>query len=160
MSRTTAGTEIFFVDPDTNDLIEVECVTDFTISMPAKTQLQSTCLSNKRTHTYLAGLGTPSAPSTTVWYDPDSPSHRRLRALQDAGTILRFAVGYSNGDAIPDVDPDTGEFDFTSAVADRSFDEYEGFISNFEITGSVDSLYTASISIQQSGSVIPHHKTL
>lgn len=160
MARQTAGSTIFFIDPDTLDLLEVDCVTDFTLSAPAKTQLQSTCISEKTSHTYLAGLGTPAAHSATVWYDPDSPSHRRIRALQESGTVLNWAVGYSNGTTIPDVDPSTGEFDFTTAKAGRSFDEFEGYIASFELTAAVDALYTAALTFQQSGSIIPHHKTL
>lgn len=160
MARSTAGHQIYFLDPDLLEIIEVDCVTDFTMDMAAKTQLQTTCLSQKNDHTYTSGLGTPSAPTYNIYYDPDSASHRRLRALQAAGTPVKWALAYSNGTAAPDVDVSTEDFDFTAAIADRSFDEYEGYISAFGISGAVDALYTASITVQQSGSVIPHHKTL
>ncbi|WP_420917336.1 phage tail tube protein [Pseudomonas mosselii] len=109
MSILTQGTQVFALMPPTSGtgpftVVEVECATAFNPGGAPKEQIEDTCLSSNE-RTYKPGLRTPGQASLTINADPNSVSHIRLHQLSEANgdTTLKWAVGWSDGTAVPTV---------------------------------------------------------
>lgn len=153
MALKTQGTDLYFIDPDTGELMDVGCVTEISGIDTTIEQIETTCL-QENTRTYVAGLATPGAASFTINTDTSNPVHIRLHQLKTAGTVLQWAIGWSDGVAPPTVttvSPDVFEFTLPST---RSWITFEGFMNAFPFSFALNAVVTSAIGIQVSGEPI------
>lgn len=146
MAIETQGTELYVIDPDTETLITVGCVTSIDGIDTTNEQIETTCLESPA-RTYLAGLATPGQASFGINVDTSDASHVRLHQLKVAGTTLLWALGWADGTAAAVVDSG-GTFDLATS---RSWILFNGFMTNFPFTFEQNSVVQSSVSIQISG---------
>lgn len=147
----TAGTELYFLDPDDCSVVQVGCPTSITGLDSTIDQLETTCLESTA-RTYEAGLATPGTASFTLNLDPQDPSHIRLLELKAAGTSLKWVIGFPDAigtDPAATTDSD-GECVF-DLPANRTWLEFEGFVNSYAFDFSLNALITATVGIQVSG---------
>lgn len=147
----SAGTELYFLDPEDCSVVQVGCPTSITGLDSTIEQLETTCLESTA-RTYEAGLATPGTATFTLSLNPQDPSHIRLLELKTAGTSLRWVIGFPDAigtDPTGTTDSD-GECAF-SLPASRTWLEFEGFVNSYAFDFSLNALITATVGIQVSG---------
>lgn len=144
MAVKTQGTELYFLDPDNGEIVEVGCVTTITGLTAARDQIETTCL-DSAARTYEAGMATPGAASFTINADPSDPSHVRLHELYVAGTKVDWALGWSDGTAAP-----TADSSGIDAPATRSWMLFNGYVSDFPFDFALNAVVTSNLSVQVS----------
>lgn len=154
MAKLTQGTQIYFIDPDTDTLTEVQCVTTFNPGGAPADQIETTCLTSTD-KTYLPGLRTPGQASMEINVDPTYASHVRLQALANSSTTpFKWAVAWSDGTTAPTVDS-SGEFDLSlDSNGDselRSFTLFDAYVSDFPFDFSTNSVVKTAVTLQRSG---------
>ena len=147
----TAGTELFFLDPDDCSVVQVGCPTSITGLDSTIDQLETTCLEDTA-RTYEAGLATPGTASFTLNLDPQDDSHRRLLELKSSGELLRWVIGFPDGVG---TDP-TGAVGSDAECAfnlptTRTWLEFDGFVNSYAFDFSLNASITATVGIQVSG---------
>lgn len=158
MSVRTQGTDLFVVDPDTDTVLDVGCVTSIDGIDSARDQIETTCL-NSADREYEAGLGTPGTATFGINTDPSNPVHVRLLALKQAGTTLKWAIGWGDGPRNPDGTitlPPTGvdsDGDFVLPTG-RSWLTFQGYLSSFPFSFALNAVVTSTIGIQISGTQV------
>lgn len=157
MSLNVQGSNLWFVDPDTDEVIEVGCVTTLSGLTASRDQLDVTCMSDEARR-FEAGLLTPGAATFSINFDPSDPSHVRMHELYRAGTTLKWALGLSDGTSIgfplpTGVDSD-GDFILPTT---RSWIVFDGYISDFPFDFAIGAKVASNLSIQVSDfpSLIP-----
>lgn len=145
MAVKTQGTELYFLDPDSDVVTKVGCVTTLTGLTAARDQIETTCL-DSTARTYEAGMATPGNAQFTINADPDDPSHIRLHELYVEGTTLHFALGWSDGTGVTPTGDSTG-FILPST---RSWITFDGFVSDFPFDFALNTVVTSNLSIQVS----------
>jgi len=156
MAKLTKGTQIFFIDPELDSngdsngpaVISVQCATAFSPGGNPADQIETTCLEDFD-RSYQPGLRTPGQASLTINADPENDSHVRMHQLSEENPqpVLKWAVGWSDGTAAPDVDS-AGDFVLPDS---RTWFVFEGYISDFPFDFSQNAVVTSNISIQRSG---------
>lgn len=151
MSIFAQGSELYFVDPDTREVVKVQCPTGFTPGGAPADQLEDTCIDDT-TKTYKKGLRTPGSATINLLADPKYASHLRLYELYiqdtDVNTDIEFAIGWSDGKGIaPTVDSD-GQFVFPTT---RTWLPFAGYISDFPFDFQANTLVSSAVTVQQSG---------
>ena len=144
MAIRTQGSELYFIDPDTFDVVEVGCVTTLTGLTAARDQIETTCL-DSLARTYEAGMATPGAAQFTIQFDPSDASHVRLHQLYVAGTTLDWALGLADGTAAPTSDSSA----FTTPTT-RTWILFSGFVSDYPFDVALNAVVTNNISVQVS----------
>jgi hypothetical protein len=156
MALKTARTSLYYIDPEFNSagpgIVTVGCATSITGIGASRDQLEETCLEDTARR-YQAGLGTPGTKQFTINFDPSDASHVRLYSLWKAGTVVKWALGLSDGPAAPAslVAPtysDTAD-DFVLPTT-RSFITYEGYVTDVPLDLALNAFVTANISVQVS----------
>ncbi|KAF0804931.1 prophage LambdaSo, major tail protein V [Alcanivorax xiamenensis] len=155
MSVKTQGTELYVIDPDTDEVLNVGCITSIDgIDTPVD-QIETTCL-NELARTYVAGLASPGTATFAINTDLSDSVHVRLHELKRAGVTLSWAIGWSDGtgtDPASFVDSN-GESEF-DLPATRSWLIFQGYMSGFSFAFAQNAVVTSSVGIQISGDVIP-----
>lgn len=148
MSKLTQGTQIYFIDPDDQSVVVVECATAFNPGGSPADQIEDTCLESQA-RTYKRGLRTPGQATLTINADPDNASHVRLFELSesDDDVDVKFAVGWSDGSDAPEADSD-GDWDLPDT---RSWFTFEGYVADFPFDFQLNSVVTTQVAIQRSG---------
>lgn len=151
MSIFAQGSELYFVDPDTKEVVKVQCPTGFTPGGAPADQLEDTCIDDT-TKTYKKGLRTPGSATINLLADPKYTSHLRLYELymldSDENTDIEFVIGWSDGRGVaPTVDSD-GQFVFPTT---RSWLPFAGYISDFPFDFQANTLVSSAVTVQQSG---------
>ena len=144
MAIKTQGTELYFLDPEDNSVVEVGCITNLTGLTAARDQIETTCL-DSAARTYEAGLPTPGTASFTINADPQDPSHIRLHELYVAGTTLDWAVGWSDGTALP-----TADSSGLAGPTTRSWIFFNGYVSDFPFDFALNAVVQSNVSVQVS----------
>lgn len=143
MAVKTAGTNVFFLDPDTGEVVEVDCVTSVTGITADRSQLDNTCLSSQSMQ-YLPGMTDPGQASIAMNFDPSQPSHIRLHELYRAGTVVEWAVGWADGTGVPTA----GTSDDFELPTTRSWLYFPGYVSTVPFDFAVNSLVSSSVTVQ------------
>lgn len=86
MSVLTQGTKVYFIDPDSLEVVAVQCATAFNPGGQPADQIEDTCLEELVARTYKRGLRTPGQASLTINADPQYASHVRLHELSEEST--------------------------------------------------------------------------
>jgi len=154
MSLDTQGTKLYFIDPDTFALTTVGCPTGITGFSAPRDEREVTCLEDLA-RSYEAGMITPGTISVALNFDPADASHVRLHELYNAGTSFDWGIGLSDGTSDPTVDSDN-EFDFPT---DRSFLEFNGYISDFPFEFALAANVVSTMAIKMSGAPVLAEKT-
>jgi len=144
MARKTQGSELFFIDPDTFAVTKVGCVTTLSGLTAARDQIETTCL-DSAARTYEAGMATPGQAQFTINFDPADASHVRLHELYVEGITLDFALGWSDGTALP-----TSDSTAFTAPTSRSWILFTGFISDLPFDFALNTVVTSNVAIQVS----------
>lgn len=157
MSIKTQGTKLFFIDPDTDAVMGVDCMTSFNPGGAPADQLEDTCMEDTSgTRTYKPGLRTPGQGSLQINADPANPSHMRLFELSQGDVQnLHWALGWSDGTAVPMVDSDGGFV----LPATRTWYTFDGYVADFPFDFALNALVTSTVSIQRSGAGVWVKKT-
>lgn len=146
----TQGTDLFAIDPDTGTLIDVGCITSISGIDTSIEQVETTCL-NDTARSYIAGLGTPGTATFGIQTDPQDQNHIRLLELKNAGTTLKWAIGWSDGTAAPTVGADSGGDDEFVLPPTRSWLTFEGYMNSFPFEFALNSVVASNVGIQVSG---------
>jgi hypothetical protein len=148
MSKLTQGTQIYFVDPDTGDVVTVQCATTFTPGGAPADQIEDTCLESFD-RTYQPGLRTPGQASIGLNADPENASHTRMHELSETNPppVLNWAVGWSDGTAAPTADS-SGDFVLPET---RTWFTFQGYISDFPFDFQQNAVVTSTVTVQRSG---------
>lgn len=146
MSKKAQGTRLWFIDPDDDSIVEIDCVLNIDGPNNTVEQIETTCLADEF-RTYVAGIGTPGQLSFSINTDPSNASHVRLHALYKAKTSLSFAIGWSDGTDAPTFETD-GVFELP---ATRSWITFEGFVTNFPFSFAQNAVVNSQLTVQISG---------
>lgn len=148
MSIKTQGTKLYFIDPDTDEVLAVDCMTSFNPGGAPADQLEDTCMEDTSgTRTYKPGLRTPGQAALQINADPANDSHIRLFELSQGDVVnLDWALGWSDGTAAPTAD--SGGFDLPPT---RTWYTFQGYIADFPFDFALNALVTSAVSIQRSG---------
>jgi len=160
MAKKTQGTELYFIDPATDEVMKVGCVTSVTGLTAARDQIETTCLEDQA-RSYEAGLATPGQAQFGINFDPEDESHVRLHELYVEGVNVPFALGWSDGTGIaPTVTAPVGDepAEFT-LPATRSWITFDGFISDLPFDFSQNAVVASTVSVQVSGFPVLTPKT-
>ncbi|WP_273823021.1 phage tail tube protein [Pseudomonas asplenii] len=101
MTIKTQGTDLYAIDPQNNTILAVGCFTSLDGIDTSIAQIDVTCM-NSTAREYEAGLAEPGSASFGLNIDPQNAAHLRLHQLKTAGTKLRWAVGWSDGQVTND----------------------------------------------------------
>lgn len=154
-ARPTQGTHLFYIDPDTDAVVRVVCVTSMDGLTQPIDQVETTCLEDAE-RTYIPGLGTPGNMTFGINFDPQDASHLRLHQLYvTKARDIRFAIGFEGSTAAPTVGTDD-DFDFPTG---RDFISFLGYFSDFPFSFALNSVVSSTIGVQVSGSVTIHPAT-
>jgi len=145
MAKKTQGTEMWFIDPSGDVVTKIGCVTNISGLTAARDQIETTCLEDQA-RSYEAGLATPGAAQFGINFDPSDASHVRLHALYVAGTVLEFAIGWSDGIVAP-----TNDSSLWTLGATRSWITFGGFISDCPFDFAQNAVVASTVSVQVSG---------
>lgn len=147
----TAGTELYFLDPDDCSVVQVGCPTSITGLDSTIDQLETTCLESTA-RTYEAGLATPGTATFTLNLNPQDASHIRLQEMKTAGVSTRWVIGFPDaiGTAPTGAVDSDGECAFV-LPPNRTWLEFEGFVNSYACDFSLNALITATVGIQVSG---------
>lgn len=151
----TQGTDLYAIDPDDGTILDVGCITSISGVDTSIEQVETTCL-NDDTRSYIAGLGTPGTATFGIQTDPQDPVHVRLLELKNAGTMLQWAIGWSDGEDAPTVDALDDDFDLP---ATRSWLTFEGYMNSYPFEFELNAVVTSNIGIQVSGDPVLVPKT-
>ena len=146
MSIKVQKSNLYFIDPYDNSVVDVECYTNFSgLSNPAS-EIDVTCIADDARQ-WVSGLKEPG--SVTFGLNPDdrNDSHIRLKQLEDSGEVLNWALAALEGSAPPTADSD-GEFVLPS---DRVWWLFSGYVQDFPLEGNMNDVYRSTVTIRQSG---------
>lgn len=144
------GSRLFYIHPDTNQVINAGCVTAVDPVDPgAPTQRDVTCLSDSARR-FKAGLKSPGSASIPFYFEPTSTGHITLLELYKENRTIQWLVALSDSTATPSADSD-GDWDLQGF--DGSALMFQGYISAFPFSLAQDSELTVNASIQVSGEV-------
>jgi len=148
----TQFTDLYFLDPDSQEVIEVGCVTSLTGLTAARDQIETTCL-NSPGRTYEAGMATPGTASFTVNFDPSDSSHTRLHELYRDGVKVDWALGWGDYDLPrgpglgPEPTVNSGGMDVPDT---RTWILFNGYVSDLPFDFALNTVVTSNISVQVS----------
>jgi len=147
MAKLTQGTQIYFIDPADDSVVEVTGVTTFNPGGAPADQIETTNLIST-VKTFMRGLRTPGQASMEINADPTNAAHLRLHELANDDTVeyLEWAIGWSDGTA--DADGDSTGFDLPTS---RTWLRFNGYVADFPFDHSTNSIVKSTISIQRTG---------
>lgn len=156
MSTLTQGSQLFCIDPDTQQVLRIGGITAFNPGSSPADQIEDTPLEERNARSYKKGLRTPSAASASINADPTVPAHVRLYefANEDADRNVQWALGWSDGDAIPAVTTGVATIQVTdggSGYSNPTVSLSGGEGSGAQATAVVNGGVITAITITESG---------
>ena len=150
MSIKTQGSKLYCIDPETHEVLGVQCMTQFNPGGAPADQLEDTCMEDTSgTRTYKPGLRTPGQASVDIKPDPANASHVRMFELSQGDVKnLDWALGWSDGDEDP-----TADSNGFNLPATRTWLTFNGYIADFPFNFALNTLVEGTISIQRSGAL-------
>ena len=150
----TQGSDLYFIDPATDTAVLVDCITSLEGLTAPREQIETTCLADSA-RTFVAGLENSGTASFGINFDPSSASHLRLLELKQAGTVIDWALGLSDGVAVPTVDT-AGDFVYPTT---RSYITFSGYVSDVPFNLALNAVVQSTVAIQTSGPILLVRKT-
>lgn len=146
----SAGTTLWFLDPDDCSVVQVGCPTSISGLDSTVDQIETTCLESTA-RTYEAGLATPGTATFTLSLNPQDESHVRLLELKQAGTLVKWAILFPESQTAPTGETDSdGECQFV-LPSDRTAVTFDGFVNSYAFDFSLNAVITATVGVQVSG---------
>jgi hypothetical protein len=148
MSKLSQGTQVYFLDPDSDTVVKVEAVTAFTPGGAPADQIEDIDL-EATIRKYKKGLRTPGQAALTVNADPELASHIRLYELsvEDDDRDIQWAIGWSDG---VDVPPTVTASNLVLPTT-RTWYNFDGYVSDFPFDFASNALVSTAATIQRSG---------
>lgn len=152
MSIPTKGTRLFVIDPGegsnpTPKVLTAGCVTSIDGIDTSIPQIETTCLESLARE-YVAGMPTPGNATFGINTDPADASHVRLHQLKTAGTTLKWAIGWADGEAVPTLDSDGTNFELPTS---RTWLTFDGYMSSYPFNFALNDVVKSTVGIQVSG---------
>lgn len=156
MAVKTQGTMVYVIapttgDPTVNEVLEIACPTGMQLGSDTRSDIQTTCLSATESETSVAGLSKPGSASMPLDADPAKPSHVRLKALEESGAKLLWAVGWADGTGVPTLAVDG--INFATLSTSRSWSIFSGYVSDFPFDIGLNSVVKSAVTIQRTSKV-------
>lgn len=150
------GTQVFFVDnTGTAALVKLTCPTAISGTTGGKAdQIETTCLDETDTRTYLRGLHTPSEISIPFNLYPKDAGHQLLFEMKDSGDPTEWMVCLSESATPPTL---TGS-DLTPPT-DRTSFEFQGYVSDVVLDIATNEVVRGTLTVQRTGGITPHWVT-
>lgn len=147
MSIKTQGTDLFIIDPENGELLEIACTTS--IDSAGATRAVFTippCLSDTTgAASKSPGELTPATLTFGLNADPTEPSHLRLHELLVEGTEhLQFALGWSDGTA----NPTLASPDAFVLPTSRTWLTFTGFVSAFPFNFAANAVVATTVTVE------------
>jgi hypothetical protein len=142
----TQGTNVFAFDG--TDITQLVCVTGIDLGSDSTSKIETTCLEETKSKSYMPGLSDPGDGSLSIRLDPENDSHLKLIQWAENRTELEFYIGASDSVAPPTV--------ATNAVAlptGRSFWSFKGALTPAVPTFEADSIVGYQFTMQRSTGV-------
>lgn len=146
MSIKTQGSNLFFID--SSSVVTMQCPTGMTGLGGSRDQIETTCLNATDDKSYVSGLGNPGQVSVPFVFDPQASSHQALLDLHDTGAVTQWAIGLSDGTAVPTLV--SGAFAFATS---RTYAEFDAFVADIAIDIATNEVVRGTLTLQRSGSV-------
>lgn len=146
MSIKTQGSNLFFID--SSAVVTMQCPTGMTGLGGTRDQIETTCLNATDDKSYVSGLGNPGQVSVPFVFDPQASSHQTLLDLHDTGEVTSWAIGLSDGTAVPTLV--SGAFSFATS---RTYAEFDAFVADIAIDIATNEVVRGTLTLQRSGSV-------
>lgn len=143
------GSQLYFVDPTGNTLMEVDCPTQMSLGGGERDQIETTCLGADQ-RSFEPGLRARNTFSFTINADLSKASHARLAALYASGDVIHWAIGVG----MPKIDPtvDVTEHTITPG-AGREWRLFDGSVGSFPTDLALNAVVTAQITVVVDGSI-------
>ena len=147
MSVSAQGTQLYFVDPEDGTIAKVDCIVELNGLSSTVDQIEETCLDDLERR-FRAGLKNPGTANFSIYPEPATGSHLRLKELFDKNAQIDWAVGWSDGYNIAPTDFDSNGWDLP---ATRTWNTFNGYISDFPFDFAQNSNVTSALAAQTSG---------
>jgi len=154
----TAGTHLFLLDPEaaTPAPVKFKCPTGITgATAGARSRIDTTCLDEEDSMSYVAGLADANALSVPFVLDPTALSHQQLFELKKSSKGLLWYLGFSDGKAAPTV-----AAKLLVAPAARSGLLLPGYIADLDIDVANNEVVRGTMTIQRTGAYTATWKTV
>lgn len=160
MAIKTQGTNLYAMDPETGEVIDVGCVTQISGIDETLDQIETTCLGD-RTRTYESGLATPGTANFTLQFDPQNPVHVEMYNYKKVGKKLDWAVGFRDEEAelggfdprVPTSTTDSSGDHIFDLPPERAFIVFEGYMNSYPFEFANNTVVTSNVGIQVSGEI-------
>lgn len=142
----TQGTNLFFID--SGSVKTVTCPTGITGLGGARDQIEATCLNATDDKSYVGGLGNPGQVTVPIIFDPKATDHQLFTTLKASGVDVLWAIGFSDGTAVPTIV--SADWSFAST---RTYADFIAYIADFNIDVATNEVVRATLTLQRSGGV-------
>jgi hypothetical protein len=148
MAMLTQGTQLWFVNPTSNALVQVPAIRTFNPGGTASDSIELLYLGG-HVRNYLKGARTPAVASATIDADSSSGPHIVLHemSLEDDQNATEWALGFEDGTAEPTVNTDGT----LSCPTTRTWFKFNGFVTDFPLDLASNTVVSTALSIQRSG---------
>ena len=151
----TQGTGVYVFDG--TEVTKLSCITSLDLGTDSVGRIETTCLEETSTKSYVSGLADPAEASIEFNLDPVNASHLKLlQYAQGQKEGLRFYIGASDGTA--DITA-SGAPITVSVPATRSWWQFEGGVSAPSPKFDADALVGYTVSLQRASKVTFTPKT-
>ena len=142
----TQGTNVSAFDG--TDITHLVCVTGIDLGSDSTSKIETTCLEETKSKSYMPGLSDPGDGSISIRLDLENQSHLKLIEWAEERKELEFYIGASDSNAVPTV--------AANAVAlptGRSFWSFKGALTPAVPTFEADSIVGYQFTLQRSTGV-------
>ena len=158
--RKTQGTDLYVMNAEDGDVLNVGCVTSIDGIDSTVDQIDTTCLREYVARSE-AGLDRPGTASFGIRFDPQNEVHLQMHEWKKAGKMLAWAVGFRQNDkadlGLPGEDPTSTQDSFGDYIydlhADRDWLVFEGYMTSYPFSFQQNSMVESNISVQISGAI-------
>lgn len=151
----TQGTELFTVDALSSSVAAVlkfACPTGITGLGGAADQIEKTCLDAMQDKEYERGLGNPGQVTVPFNFIPRNGSHQILFDLKEAGDVLPWMIGLSDGYGIaPTLDSE--DHLVAPPSPQRTSAGFDAYIADVNIDIATNEIVRGTLILQRSGPV-------
>lgn len=144
----TQGTNVFAFDG--TDITQLVCVTGIDLGSDSTSKIETTCLEETKSKSYIPGLSDPGDGSISIRLDFQNQTHLKLIEWAEGRKDLEFYIGASDSIAVPTVV--SGE---VALPTGRSFWTFKGALTPAVPTFEADSVVGYQFTLQRSTGVTP-----